>query len=164
VNNRMIRDIVNLQRDVANINDEIPDGTLTLRRTAVLAITTAGTLITWQSRVRGQGITWSGTTITIPAPGYYLINCSAFMATAGLLRMNLFVNGVNVHPFSSFSNALGGITNIHVGTVMRYFNRSDSIQIQLLPSVNSNINVIAEGVAGESPFVHIVQLTNEAEV
>lgn len=163
MNQRVVRDIINLQRDIARVNNEIPDAAITLRRTAVLAITTAGTLITWQSKVRGQGITWSGSTITIPAFGYYAINCTAFMATAGLLRMNLFVNGTNVHPLSSFSNGLGGTTNIHVGTAVRYFNTGDSVQIQLLPSVNSNINVNAEGIAGESPFLHIVQLTNEAD-
>ena len=76
MNKQIIRDVVGLKRELAKVNDEIPDAAITLTRTAIQAITTASTVLVWQSQIRGQGMTWSGTNVTVPADGYYLIDLS----------------------------------------------------------------------------------------
>jgi hypothetical protein len=134
---------------------EQPAAALTLTRSAVLAITTAGTLVTWQVETRNQGFTWSGSTITIPTSGYYAVQCFFAIANTYALSMQRFVNGVNLGNF----NFQGSGINYHSGTMVRYFVTGDALQIRVVPGVNVNISVNAEGVASESPFIHITQLT-----
>lgn len=136
-------------------NIEIPSAALTLTRSAVLAITTAGTLITWQVETRNQGFTWSGSTITIPTSGYYAVQVFLAIANTYALSMQKFVNGINLGNFSFQGSGI----NYHSGTMVRYFSTGDALQIRVVPGVNVNINVNAEGAANESPFIHIVQLT-----
>jgi hypothetical protein len=158
----IVRDIVNLERAVSQINDEIPDAGLTLTRTAVQAITTAGTTIVWQSRIRGQGISWSGSNITIPATGWYHISV-ALRTSAALndLLYRLSVNGVNVQ----FASGIGDVDRVQSSVnFMRYFTRGDIVLVSVIPSVNVNIDVIAENALQESPILNIAQLSNEAEV
>jgi hypothetical protein len=157
----IVRDIVNLERTVAQINDEIPDAGLTLTRTAVQAITTAGTTIVWQQFVRGQGISWLGATITIPAAGWYAVSVALAHGALNDLLFRLIVNGNNVQ----FVSGIGDVNrDISSARFIRYFNQSDAVQINVLPSANVNILVNAEGASAESPFLHIVQMSNEAEV
>jgi hypothetical protein len=128
---------------------------LTLTRSGTLSITTAGTTITWQTETRNEGFTWSGSEITIPTAGYYAINlqynAAAVTTTYGILR----VNAVNLAFFSNSSVN----STLHGFTVMRYFATGDLVEARVVPAANSTIQVIAEGVASESPFIHIVQLT-----
>lgn len=158
----VVRDIVQLQRAVSQINDEIPDAGITLTRTALQAITTAGTTIVWQQKIRGQGITWTGSDITIPTIGWYLITF-AWRTSVNLndLFARLSVNGTIVQVTSTI-----GDVNLNAGTAtfMRYFNQSDVIQLSVVPSANANLIVVAEGSSTESPMIHIVQLSNQAEV
>jgi hypothetical protein len=161
MNRQIVRDIVNLQRDMSSINNEIADAGLTLTRTAVQAITTAGTTIIWQSRIRGQGIAWSGATITIPAAGWYAVSVALAHNVLNDLLFRLIVNGNNVQ----FVSGIGDVNrDISSARFIRYFNQSDAVQINVLPSANVNVLVNAEGAAAESPFLHIVQMSNEAEV
>jgi len=139
-------------QDLARV--ESPSACLSLTRSATLAITTAGTTITWQTELRSQGITWSGTDITIPTAGYYVLNLS-YTATAHTAFMRLIVNGTTTGFFSS--SALSSSTQTF--TVVRYFATSDVVRLQALPSVNVTIAVNAEGATGESPILHIAQLT-----
>lgn len=159
MNRDMVRDIVNLKRDVSQVNNEIPDGTITLRRTAVQAITTAGTIIVWQSIVRGNGITASGSNITIQATGWYALSMAWFTsATVAEMYVFLYVNGTLVQGAAS----IGAIaTNNGSAMFMRFFRQGDTVQIALRPSANVNLTVRAEGTTQESPFLNIVQLTNE---
>jgi hypothetical protein len=121
-----------------------------------LAITTAGTAITWQVETRNEGFTWSGTEITIPTAGYYVINlqynASGTVTSAfGILR----VNSVNVAFFSNSSVN----STLHAFTVIRYFETGDKIEVRVVPAANSTITIGAEGSASESPIFHIAQLT-----
>lgn len=160
MNREVVRDIVDLQRTISQINDEIPDAALTLTRTAAQAITTAGTTIVWQSRIRGQGITWSGASITIPTPGWYHISVAFHHGALNDNLIRLGVNGVNVQ----FAPGIGDVNfDVSSAHFMRYFNLSDVIQISVLPSANVNINARAESGVAESPMLNIVQLTNQAE-
>ena len=127
---------------------------VTLTRTNTLAITTAGTTITWQVETRNYGFTWSGTDITIPISGYYLFNFTYVADLAHTVFSRLFVNGGSVSLLVDSTVT----STSHSLIVMRYFSASDVVKIQLVPSVNVTISVAAEGGA-ESPILHIVQLT-----
>ena len=134
---------------------EQPGAALTLTRSATLAITTAGTLITWTTETRNQGFTWATDTITIPTTGYYAVQ--TFLQTAG--NVTLFtqrqINGTNIGYFGYSFTAI----NYHVATMVRYFTTGDTLQIRVVPSGNTTLNVAADGVASDSPILHIVQLT-----
>jgi hypothetical protein len=135
---------------------------LTLTRTAVLAITTAGTTITWQSEIRGYQITWSGTDITIPADGWYHISIT--ISTLALLNDFLYrlrVNGTTVQVASSIGDVNIDASSAHF---MRYFAENDVVQINVLPSANTNILLVAENGVIESPILHIVQLSGGVDV
>lgn len=137
--------------------NEYPSAALTLTRSSTLAITTAGTTVTWQTELRNYGFTWSGTAITIPTSGYYTVSMYYSSTVAHTLQARLFVNTQNVDFFvttwaSSVRQAL---------TLTRYFITGDSVEINLLPLVITTINVTAEGQASESPILHFVQHTGE---
>ena len=134
---------------------ETPGACLTLTRSASLAITTAGTLITWQTETRNNGFTWSTTDITIPTTGYYVVQ--TFLQTSNNVTFftQRVVNGTNIGYFGQSWTA----TNYHVATMVRYFVTSDVLQIRVIPSVNGNLTVVAENSTAEAPLLHIVQLT-----
>lgn len=130
---------------------------LTLRRTDVLAITTAGTTITWQSALRNFQFTWAGANVTIPADGWYAIDLNlTFNINLNNARIFFIVNTVVVKAY----NLLGDVdVSSSAVTMMRYLRTGDVVQIQVVPSANCTINAVAEGLNGESPILHIVQLS-----
>lgn len=153
-------DLYQISADVkASVGDlarqEQPGAALTLTRSATLAITTAGTIVTWQTETRNQGFTWATDTITMPTTGYYAVQ--TFLQTSSNVTMftQRQINAVNVGYFGNSFTAL----NYHVATMIRYFTTGDTLQIRVVPSVNTTLNVAADGVASESPILHIVQLT-----
>jgi len=135
---------------------------LTLTRTAVQAITTAGTTIVWQSELRNYQFTWSGSNITIPATGWYAIYC-AFGTSANLTGMlhRINVNGTQVTIQATIS---GFALNISSSHFTRHFTEADVVQITLFPSANVNVTAVAENGVSESPILHIVQLSGEVDV
>jgi len=152
----LTRGLQGLQRQVdVQTNIEIPSAALTLTRSATLAITTAGTNITWQVETRNEGFTWATTDITIPTAGYYVINFTYLANLSHTAYCRLVVNGVGVSLFTDSSIA----STTHNFFVMRYFSTGDVVRIQPVPSVNVTVSVVAEGSPTESPFLHIVQLT-----
>jgi len=141
---------VNIQTNI-----EQPSAALTLTRTNTLAITTAGTTITWESATRNQGFTWSTTDITIPTAGYYAVQ--TFLQTSNNVTFftQRVVNSTNLGYFGYSWTAI----NYHVATMVRYFATGDVLQIRVIPSVNGNLTVAAENSNNESPLLHIAQLT-----
>lgn len=141
---------------------DVHGAVLTLTRTTALAITTAGTTITWQSELRGYQITWAGTDITIPSDGWYLLDLTiATSAALNSLEFRLRKNGAN----SIVQPMLGDIdrTQMH-GTITTYLNANDIVTINLIPSANVNVNVNAEGGGLESPIFNIVQISGAVDV
>ena len=134
---------------------EAPAAALTLTRAATLAIVTTGTTITWQSEVRNRGFNWSGTDITIPTGGFYVMQVS--YATTGTVTMStqITVNGTRL-GYIGFQQVA---TNFFQSTFLRYFATGDVIQISAFPSVNTTISVNAEGAINYSPFISITQIT-----
>ena len=141
-------------QDLARIESPLPVG-LTLTRTATLAITAAGTTITWQTEVRNSGFTWSGADITMPTAGYYAISVIYASGGSHTGTMRLFVNTVNVLTMPS--DGLGSVR--HAFTITRYFATGDVIQVSVISVAASTMQVTAEGAVNESPFIHVTQLT-----
>jgi hypothetical protein len=154
-------DLINVaQNDINNIAAvEYPAAGLTLTRSSTLAITTAGTTITWQVETRGYAISWAGTEITIPSSGYYQFTMLYTSTAAHTVQARLFVNTVNV----AFMASMGQSSVRQAVTITRYFTTGDLVQINLLPNVNTTISVVAENGISESPFLHVVQLTGSVE-
>jgi radical SAM superfamily enzyme with C-terminal helix-hairpin-helix motif len=151
---------VNQQTEIDNIgSSEYPAAGLTLTRSSTLAITTAGTTITWQVETRNYGYTWTGSTITIPGSGYYNFTMLYNSTVAHTVQARLFVNTVNVAFMASYAQS----STRQAVTITRYCTTGDSIQINLIPSLNTTINVVAENDVSETPFLHIVQLTGSVE-
>jgi hypothetical protein len=145
-----------LRASVADLaRQERPGAALTLTRSATLAITTAGTLITWQVETRGNGFTWATTDITVPTSGYYTMSLTYTANAAHTSSMRLFVNAVNVAFMAA--SALSSVR--HGFALTRYFTTGDVISFNVLPSTNVTVAVNAENVASESPILHIAQLT-----
>jgi hypothetical protein len=134
---------------------ETPAAALTLTRSATLAITTAGTIITWQTETRNNGFTWSGTDITIPTAGYYTIDLAIATNAAPTMNFQRVVNGVLIGSFSYTP----GTTNYFGATGTHYYATGTTLAIRLVPNAGVTITVAAENVLTESPILHIVQLT-----
>ena len=134
---------------------ETPGAALTLTRSATLAITTAGTTITWQTETRNQGFTWSGTTITIPTAGYYAVQLIVGTTGSQTMAFTRIVNGVTIGGFVGLFSA----TNYFSGQSTAYYATGDALQIRLVPGANTTVTQVAEFAATESPILHIVQLS-----
>jgi hypothetical protein len=158
----MLNSLVRVRQNVAEIQSTDETGAvLTLTRTSAQAITTAGTVIIWQSEIRGYEITWAGSDITIPASGWYIVACAFQFGALNDLLIRLVVNGVGVQ----FASTIGDVNrDVATCTFMRYFAESDVVRIQLEPSANVNVNARAEGITAESPILHIVQLSGDVDV
>lgn len=140
-------------QDLARV--ESPSACVTLTRSATLAITTAGTTITWQTEVRNQGFTWSGTTITIPTAGYYAVQLALGTTGSQTMAFTRIVNGVTIGGFVGLFSA----TNYFSGQATAYYATGDALQIRLVPGANTTVTQVAEFAATESPILHIVQLS-----
>jgi hypothetical protein len=135
---------------------EQPAAALTLTRSATLAITTAGTVITWQTETRNNGFTWSGTTITIPTSGFYLFNFVFKITTANqIATAELSINTFQ-QSLMATSNT---VTNTKSFTQMLYCTTGDAVILTVTPTSNDTIAVTAEGANRPSPILNIVQLT-----
>lgn len=159
----MLNSLVRVRQSVAEIQSTDETGAvLTLTRTSAQAITTAGTTIVWQSEIRGYEITWAGSDITIPASGWYALQASfTFSVNLNNCLVVINRNGTNVTSYNLFGDVDRNINSV---TMLQYFTESDTLQIRLFPSANCNVNVVAEASTGESPILHIVQLSGEVDV
>lgn len=137
-------------------NIEQPAAALTLTRSTSLAIATAGTTVIWQTETRNNGFTWSGTDITIPASGYYSVQCFFLVSNNMTLQIQRVINGTIVGGFVVLQNLT---TNYFPATMTRYFTAGDILAIRLIPSTASFITVAVEGAISEAPILHIIQLS-----
>jgi len=70
---------------------------ISLTRTATLSITTAGVIVTWQNDIdSGGNMTYSGSSITVPMAGYYLLSVVGTLGTKDDIFGDVVVNGVEV--------------------------------------------------------------------
>ena len=127
---------------------------LTLTRTATLSITTTGTIITWQSEVRSRAITWSGSAITIPSDGYYVIELAFELNSGSVYTVDLLVNSTDTGRPALY---YGTGTRCRAITT-RYFTASDSVELRVTVVAGRTMQVNAYNTSYESPFLHIVKL------
>lgn len=133
-------------------------GYITVRRTADVAITTAGTTIIWQTATRSNNISFSSDTITIENAGYYTFSATfATVANLTSLRMTLVrgtINYVSTLHGAGLSTGGGYMFNFSAGF---YAGANTTYKIILTPSANTTLNANAEGLAGPSPILNIYQ-------
>jgi hypothetical protein len=129
---------------------------ISLTRTATLSITTAGTIITWQSLIdAGCAMAWSGSSITVPVGGYYSLTIKGKFAAKDSVVGDVIVNGVEV---CTMGNGDSKDTKFRL-TATRFFKADDVIQVRLhMASATHVLQVVTEDSAGESPILHLVLL------
>ena len=127
---------------------------LTLTRINTLAVTTAGTIITWESENRNSGFVWSGTDITIPTDGYYAIQVACNIAISVGLNIARIVNGIGI----DMTPPVPAGTYFPVSNTS-YYTSGTILQISVGVGANTTLLVNAENTIDESPILHIVQLT-----
>ena len=135
-------------------------GYITARRTADVAITTAGTTIVWNNALRSNKITvpTNSSTITITNAGYYMFSDTfATLANLTSLRMTLQRGGVNyvstLHG-AGLSTGGGYLFNFNIGF---WASAGSTYTVILTPSANTTLNANGEGFAGPSPLMNIFQ-------
>jgi len=156
--------ITNQQTNIDNVgSSEYPAAGLTLTRSSSLAITTAGTQVTWQVETRNYGYTWATTDITIPTSGYYAIHVTIATVLNTPVAIRLLYGSVNsqvaYNPVPT--NTSNGY--MHSAKFGAYFNTGNTFTIAVTPGANTTINVNGETSAAPSPFLHVVQLTGSIE-
>lgn len=135
-------------------------GYATIRRTTDVAITTAGTTITWQSVTRSGNISVPvpSDTITVDNAGYYMFSATfATVANLTSLRMTLVRGGVNyvstLHG-AGLGTGVGYLFNFSVGF---WSTAGSTYKVILTPSANTTLIASAEATAGPSPIINIFQ-------
>lgn len=160
--------LVDTRSTVSDIQStDVHGAVLTLTRTSLQSITTAGTSLVWQSAIRQYQINWAsaGTIITALADGYYFIGLSVKTSIAiNALEMRV----LRVSPTNSVAvqvPMLGDVDrNNQYGSCVIYLRTDEQIRINLLPSANCDVVVEAEFDPQESPILHIVQMSGDVDV
>lgn len=129
---------------------------ISLTRTATLTITTAGTIVTWQSLIdAGCAASWSGSNITVPVSGYYSLTIKGSFEAKDSVTGDVIVNGVEVATMGTGDSK---DTKFRL-TSTRFFKADDVVQIKLtMGSASHTLQVVTEDSAGESPICHMVLL------
>jgi hypothetical protein len=128
---------------------------LSLTRTGTLSITTAGVIVTWQAAIDANGMTWSGSSITVPIAGYYKITVIGSLNTRDTIHGDLVVNSVDV--CSMGTGAQRDVKFRHTAT--RFFKAGDVVQYRAHTQTGTHtLQVVTEDSAGESPILHMVLL------
>ena len=129
---------------------------ISLTRTSTLSITTAGVTVTWQSEIdSGGGMTWSGSSITVPIAGYYLITVIGTLSTRDNIHGDLRVNAVEV-----CSMGTGGQKDVKfMHSICRFFKSGDVVQYRATTTTATHtLQVAEEDQASESPILHMVMI------
>lgn len=129
---------------------------LSVTRTATLSVTTAGTIITWQSEIdSGGGMTWSGSSITVPIAGYYHLSIKGTFGVKEDVTGDVVVGGVEV---ATMGTASSKDAKFRLSST-RFYKAGDVVQIRLTTKTGTmTLQVVTEDSAGESPITHMVLL------
>ena len=129
---------------------------LSLTRTATLSITAAGVIVTWQAEIDSGGdMTWSGSSITVPIAGYYLIQVIGALDTGNNVAGDIVDNGVTVCTMTA------GTARDHKFShnVVRFYKAGDVVQYRATTSGSTRtLQVTTEDSDSESPIFHMVLL------
>jgi hypothetical protein len=150
-------DEAQLMRDRMSTAERRDDAVfISLTRTATLSITTAGVIVTWQAVIDSGGdMTVSGSSITVPIAGYYLIQIIGALDTGHIVTGDIVDNGVTVCTMTA------GTARDHKFShnVVRFFKAGDVVQYRAMTSgSNRTLQVTTEDSDSESPIFHMVLL------
>jgi hypothetical protein len=150
-------DEAQLMRDRMSTAERRDDAVfISLTRTATLSITTAGVIVTWQAVIDSGGdMTVSGSSITVPIAGYYLIQIIGALDTGHIVTGDIVDNGVTVCTMTA------GTARDHKFShnVVRFFKAGDVVQYRATTSgSNRTLQVTTEDSDSESPIFHMVLL------
>jgi hypothetical protein len=128
---------------------------VSLTRTATLSVTTAGVIATWQSEIDSNGMTWSGSSITVPIAGYYHITVIGTLGVKDNITGDIVLNGVEV---ATMGTASSKDTKFRMES-LRFYKAGDVVQIRLTTSTGTmTLQATTEDSANESPILHMVML------
>ena len=150
-------DEAQLMRDRMSTAERRDDAVfISLTRTGTLSITSAGVIVTWQALIDGGGdVTWSGSSITVPIAGYYLIQVIGALDTGNNVTGDIIDNGVTVCTMTA------GTARDHKFShnVVRFFKDGDVVQYRATTSGSTRtLQVDTEDSDSESPIFHMVLL------
>lgn len=129
----------------------------TFTHSTTQAVTTTGTVLTFDTEIRNSGITVDATNkiFTMNTGGMFMF-CLAFnFASAVGHGLYLRVNGVNTDIFVG-NNAT---TTYHSSILMKYLQKGHEISFVLSSGANTNVTSVAEDSAAESPILQIAQVS-----
>jgi hypothetical protein len=150
-------DEAQLMRDRMSTAERRDDAVfISLTRTATLSITAAGVIVTWQAVIDSGGdMTASGSSITVPIAGYYLIQVIGALDTGNNVAGDIIDNGVTVCTMTS------GTARDHKFShnVVRFFKAGDVVQYRATTNGSTRtLQVTTEDSDSESPIFHMVLL------
>jgi len=150
-------DEAQLMRDRMSTAERRDDAVfISLTRTATLTITAAGVIVTWQAVIDSGGdMTVSGSSITVPIAGYYLIQVIGALDTGNNVAGDIVDNGVTVCTMTA------GTARDHKFShnVVRFYKAGDVVQYRATTSgSNRTLQVTTEDSDSESPIFHMVLL------
>jgi hypothetical protein len=150
-------DEAQLMRDRMSTAERRDDAVfISLTRTATLSITAAGVIVTWQAVIDSGGdMTASGSSITVPIAGYYLIQVIGALDTGHNITGDIVDNGVTVCTMTA------GTARDHKFThsVVRFYKAGDVVQYRATTSGSTRtLQVTTEDSDSESPIFHMVLL------
>jgi hypothetical protein len=150
-------DEAQLMRDRMSTAERRDDAVfISLTRTATLSITTAGVIVTWQAVIDSGGdMTASGSSITVPIAGYYLIQVIGALDSGNNVAGDIVDNGVTVCTMTA------GTARDHKFShnVVRFYKAGDVVQYRATTSgSNRTLQVTTEDSDSESPIFHMVLL------
>jgi hypothetical protein len=126
---------------------------VSLTRNATLSVTTAGVIATWQSEIDSNGMTWSGSSITVPIAGYYHITVIGSFGVKDAITGDIVLNGVEVATMGTVSSK---DTKFRMES-LRFYKAGDVVQIRLTTATGTmTLQVTTEDSASESPILHMV--------
>lgn len=156
--NKIIGALVNTQNQVDQISRQglhAAGGTWT--NSVAQAVTTAGTVLTFDTEIRNSGITVDATNrfFTVNTGGMFMFCLSWNFSSAVGHGLYLRVNGLSTDIFVGQNTT----AQYHSGIIMKYLQKNHEISFFLASGANTNVTAVAEDSIAESPILQISQVS-----
>jgi hypothetical protein len=129
----------------------------TWTHSAIQAVTNAGTVLQFDTEIRNSGITVDATNrlFTVNTGGMFVISLAWNFSAAVGHALYLQVNGITTDIFVGNNST----TTYHSGILMKYLQKNHVLSFNLASGANTNMTVVAEDSAAESPILQICQIS-----
>jgi hypothetical protein len=156
--NKIIGALVNTQNQVDQLSRaglHACGGTFT--HSVSQAVTTAGTVLTFDTEIRNSGLTVDATNkiFTVNTGGMFMFSLAWNFSSAVGHGLYLRVNGVNTDIFVGQNTS----TTYHSGIFMKYLQKNHNVSFFLASGANTNVTAVAEDSIAESPILQISQVS-----